>query len=629
MSGIVFEYRRNGAPAERPVAERMLDRLEHRGPDGRRLVVKHQVSLGCRHFWTTPEDIGEEQPLEAGGLMVAFDGRLDNREDLLRALDHRDRQDRLLSDARIVLEAFAAWGSDCFERLIGPFAIVLWDASTATAVIARDGLGDRTLFYSLDSRRLAVASEEHALLAHPGISARLDDNRISHHFAISVPADASTFFADISELRPGEVLAVGETGQRSRQCWQPQVEAGVARLSDDDCVERYRELLTGAVRCRLRSTTPPAVIMSGGLDSTAIAALGARELAASGANHRMRSVSWVFDELHECDERPFMDAVIARCGIEAWRVPGDDAWPLAKPAILSRNPSTPEQNPYRGLKERAYQQAARVGSRVALSGGSADVFSSGTGSWFWALLREGRFLEAGISMVGDIRKRGAFEALRRAGFGAVVRPIRARLAPPKVRPPWLTDFARSRIGEEDTPSCWRDAFPRPAQCAAVLGACEARGISAEIFDANIAGVDLRHPYRDRRLTEFMLAVPAHQLYRHGCFKHLARVAAAGLLPPEIPARVEPTLLTPLFRRGVFERERAQVHRILGSVGAEWPRFVDRKRIEEILRSGPQLPLDEVLIWHCVGFESWLGRHGWKTDSRHGTNRTVSLVESAA
>jgi asparagine synthase (glutamine-hydrolysing) len=369
--------------------------------------------------------------------------------------------------------------------------------------------------------------------------------------------------------------------------------------------------------------------MSGGLDSTAIAAIGARELAASGASHRMRSVSWVFDELHECDERPFMDAVIARCGIEAWRVPGDDAWPLAKPSILSRNPSTPEQNPYRELKERAYQQAERTGSQVVLSGGSADVFSSGAGAWFWDLLRGGRFLEAGISMVGDIRKRGPFAALRRAGFGAIVRPVRTRRASPEEWAPWLTDFAKSRIGAEDSPACWRDAFPRPVQCAAALGACEARGISAEIYDANIAGVDLRHPYRDRRLTGFMLSVPAHQLYRHGRFKHLARIAAAGLLPPEIPARVEPTLLTPLFRRGVFERETAKVRRVLDDSDAEWPRFVDRKRVEEILRGGPQRPLDEVLLWHCVGFESWLGRHGWTAASRHGNNRTVSLTESAA
>jgi asparagine synthase (glutamine-hydrolysing) len=340
-------------------------------------------------------------------------------------------------------------------------------------------------------------------------------------------------------------------------------------------------------------------------------------------------VSWIFDELLECDERPFIDAVVAHCGLEAWRVAGDDAWPLANPAVLSRNPSTPEQNPYRELKQRAYQRVAATGSRAALTGGSADVFSSGTGAWFWDLLRARRFLEAGTSMAADVGKRGLREALRRAGFGAPFRPIRSLLAPPPEHAPWLTGFAISRVGEKETRSWWRNAFPRPAQSAAVLGAREARGVSAEIFDANSAGVDLRHPYRDRRLTEFMLTIPAHQLYRQGRYKHLARAAAAGLLPPEIPARVEPTLLTPLFRRGVFERERQMVQRILHGADAMWPRFVDRAWVEEILRVGPQRSLDEIILWHCVGFESWIGRHCRSATARQGNKETISLQESAA
>jgi asparagine synthase (glutamine-hydrolysing) len=369
--------------------------------------------------------------------------------------------------------------------------------------------------------------------------------------------------------------------------------------------------------------------MSGGLDSTSIAAVGARELAAGGSGFQMRAVSWIFDELHECDERSYMDAVIEHCGIEAWRVAGDDAWPLANPALLSRNPSTPEQNPYRELKERAHRRAAIVGSRVALSGATADIFSLGAGAWFWDLLREGRLIEAGTSMTTDIGKLGIRKALSRAGFGVLLRPIRGLLTPQADSAPWLTDFARNRITKNETPFWRLEAFPRPAQCAAVLGARTARGVSVEIFSANSAGVDLRHPYRDRRLTEFMLAVPTHQLYRHGRFKPLARAAAAGLLPPEIPARVEPTLLTPLFRRGVFERERVTVQKILDASDTMWPRFVDRRKVEDILRFGPQQPLDEVLLWQCLGFESWLRRHEWKESPRRGNSERLSLQESAA
>jgi hypothetical protein len=156
-----------------------------------------------------------------------------------------------------------------------------------------------------------------------------------------------------------------------------------------------------------------------------------------------------------------------------------------------------------------------------------------------------------------------------------------------------------------------------------------RGCRAEIFDTNLAGIDLRHPYRDRRLTEFMLSVPAHQLYRHGRFKHLARAAAADLLPPEIPAREEPTLLTSLFRRGVFERQRADVHRLLVSNGSVWKQFVDTRIIEETLLCGPRRPHDEAVLWQCVAFESWLQRHRWHSKARQPCKWSVSLAESAA
>ena len=343
----------------------------------------------------------------------------------------------------------------------------------------------------------------------------------------------------------------------------------------------------------------------------------------------MRAVSWVFDELYQCDEREFMDLVIAHSNLEAWRVCGDDAWPLANPAFVSENPNSPEQNPYRELKQRAFRRAAEGGSRVVLSGASADVLSSGTRPWFVDLLRTGRVRDAGASLAADIRKRGITEALRRADFGAPLRPFRARLFRQPTPMPWLTDSAWAKVNQDGIREWWGDVFPRPLQCAAVLGARDALGVSLEIFDGNGAGVEIRHPYRDRRLTEFMLQVPAHQLYRFGRYKYLARVAAEGLLPPEIPGRVEPTHLTPLFQRGVFEHQRETVHELLFTGDATWPRFVKRHYLENILQNGPRRPIDDMVLWHCIDLESWIRRHGWTPTARHNNQGSVSLQESAA
>jgi hypothetical protein len=120
----------------------------------------------------------------------------------------------------------------------------------------------------------------------------------------------------------------------------------------------------------------------------------------------------------------------------------------------------------------------------------------------------------------------------------------------------------------------------------------------------------------------MLSVPAHQLYRHGRFKHMARAAAADLLPREIPARVEPTVLTPLFRRGIFDRERASVHRLLFSADSTWDRFVDRGWIKQTIDNGPQRAGDEIVLWQCVSLESWLLRHRWCVEARQSSDWPV-------
>ncbi len=147
----------------------------------------------------------------------------------------------------------------------------------------------------------------------------------------------------------------------------------------------------------------------------------------------------------------------------------------------------------------------------------------------------------------------------------------------------------------------------------VLGPREARSVSLEIFNANRAGIDLRHPYRDRRLVEFMLAAPAHQLYRRGRYKHVARVAATDFLPPEIPVRELPTLLTPLFYRGLRGRGARRTQELLGSPSAMWPRRVDRDWLSDVVRDGPRQEIDDLVWWQCAAFELWQIRH-WTTSN---------------
>lgn len=605
MSGFICIFQRDQAPVEHEVAQRMLATLKHRGPDGADLTVSSHVALGHQHFWTTPEEVGERQPLRAtdGNRTLVFDGRLDNRADLLQALEC---QETTLSDAKLILSAYERWGTDCVKRLLGPFAFALYDRTERTVFCARDALGDRTLYYYLDARVLVVASEEQAILRYPTVTTRVNERRLASYFALEHPTDGSTFFTNVMELLPAHVLYVGEEKYRTWRYWDVDPRRRVRYRTDEEYGEHFHALLNESVLCRLRTSAPPAVMMSGGLDSTSVAALASRHLRQHFPSAQLRTISYVFDELTSCDERWYMEAMTARYQTEAIQFLGDDGWPLREVATLPPpNPNTPEDSPYRRLFRRVYEIAHERGTRTILTGAFGDDLYAGARYWLLDLLKEGRLRQAVVDSVWEMRRYG-FRRLARRNLLPLLGWRWVRKLRPRARPTWLTTEATALLPDSDAWPVSAASAARPEQHRMLLGLHEGHDIATETVQANRAGVELEFPYRDRRLIEFMLAIPAHQLYRHGLYKPILRVGMRGILPERIRRRRHPTLLTPLFMRGMVERERDTVRRALAHDTCEWPRYV---RSDWLWNRGPgerSSDMEELIPWMCVCFERWRG-----------------------
>lgn len=580
----------------------MLVALDHRGRDGRDVLCRPTVVLGHQRFWKVPEEVGERQPLSdsRAGADLVFDGRLDNRAELAAALGLTAAEARERSDAALVLAAYGRWGERCFERLLGPFAVAVWDGRREHVVCARDAMGDRTLFYTLNRRALAIASEEAALLALPWVSDRLDEATLARFLAVEPPEPGATFFADLRELPPASVLVVGRGAERSFLHWQAEPRPALSRSSDAEHAERFREVLAESVRCRLRTLGPPAVMMSGGLDSTSVAALAATELAAAG-RPPLVTVSWVFDELAACDERRYMDPLVERYRLRALRVPGDDAWPLSGVATWPHNPSTPLEGPYRRLRERVYAAARREGVTTILTGEYGDELYTGGEHWLADLLRQGRLATAGAELARDLWLHLRGQRQRYSIRNALGRVVRRRTPGIGTAPaPWLTPLAAGLAARAAT---METVGPRQS----LLDGTGARAVTVELFHASRAGVELRRPYRDRRLIELALATPAHQLYRPGRTKWILRRALAGVLPEPIRLRRRPTSLLPLAARGLLEREAATLAALLHSPDALWPRYVRPDWLARVpaerLRAG-QDGAELVVSWLCLCLELW-------------------------
>ena len=607
MSGLLLIHHRDGRPVERPLAERLLGRLDHRGPDGRDVHWTFSSAFGHQHFWTTPEEVGERQPLAgSAGVHLALDGRLDNRDELIAALGGDARPD--ISDAALLLRAYLAWGEELLGRVLGPLAIVVLDEPRRRVVCGRDALGDRTLFYYLDARLFAVASEAHPLLALPQVSSRADESTQARFFALQPPAPGASFFADVRELPPAHGLRVDAASERLWRHWSPRVEPRARRRSDADHVAEFRAVLAASVRSRLRATAPPAVLMSGGLDSTSVAALAARELAAKGEAKKVLAVSWVFDELTSIDERPYMDAVVDAAGLGTLRFAGDDAWPLADPGTWPHRPDAPFEGLYPRLHQRAYAAAAGAGRRVLLTGEYGDSLYVGGADWLRDLLREGRWLAAARQLLAGLTpdNRRAPGATLGTALGRVLGG--RRYGPRPVD--WLTPEALAHLEAREELAPPGLAHGRRERWDTLLDLRGSQAVALETAPAARAGVELRRPYRDRRLIEHCLGLPAHLVFRPGWMKWVLRRAMAGILPETVRRRRHASSLYPLFRRGVVEREAATVDALLGEPTALWPRYVRpdwlaaaRRRLHVEHRPGAAA----VVVWHCICLELWSRR----------------------
>jgi asparagine synthase (glutamine-hydrolysing) len=584
----------------------MMAGLAHRGPDGHRICHRPPVVLGHQHHWTTPEEQGEQQPLVSSDdrFHLVLDGRLDNRDELLSMTEMQSpalARARQLSDAALLVELYSRLRERCFAHLIGPFVIVIYDRLAGRVICARDALGDRTLFYHLSARLLVLASEEASLLSHPAVSRQPNEESLAAYYAVRAARAGTTLYRDVNELLPGHYLSIDHDQVRQVRFWaaQPGPDEPLPEHREAQYIEQLRSSLEVAVRARLRAGEPPAVLMSGGLDSTAVAALAARKLAFGGNHVRLTTISWVFDELPAMDERTYIDAMAVRYDLRSIQLTGDDAWPLR--VATRQNPGRPDLSPFRELSCRAFAAAHEAGARVLLSGWFDHVYSGGS-AWLAELIRNHRRCQALAELRGLVSRCGVRGALRDPFLRGALR----RLVPfpaPAPAPCWLTPQARAMVQDiEDWPPQVASTH-RPDQYRSVLGLLPAHVATGEIYHASRAGIELRYPYRDRRLVELMLSLPAYMLYRSGIRKYITVRAMEGILPDQVRCRKEITSLYPLYLRGMYERELGALQTLLERPGALWRRYVNSRWLHEEITCRRATSL---VLWVCASMELWRG-----------------------
>jgi len=301
-------------PPDRLLLQRMMGRMRHRGPDGGGWYRDRRAALG--HTRLAIIDVeGGAQPLsnEDGTLWITFNGEIFNYLEIAADLTARGHVLRTRSDTEVIVHAFEQWGTRCFERLNGQWAFALWDCRAHALVLARDRMGVRPLHWAWSGERFLFASEIKALFADPLLERRLDPGGLAEIFTFWCPVAPRTAFAGVGELPPGSFAVIENGRMRVEPYWTASFPAAGAEPVQDlaENCRTLRERLVEAARLRfLRSDVPVGAYLSGGIDSSVIAAIVAR-----CTNAPVSTFSLRFTDA-EYDEGPFQQEMARRLGTE-------------------------------------------------------------------------------------------------------------------------------------------------------------------------------------------------------------------------------------------------------------------------------------------------------------------------
>ena len=525
--------------------------LSARGCDRGREISKGSIGMSYRAFHINRESRLEVQPYVAyEGHILVLDGRLDNREELIRLTGLRcDAGSRCLTDVEIVMTAYLKWGEGFVSRLVGEFALSLWDSVSRRLLLARDPVGVRSLFYKADATRVMWSTDLTALLdVFPAEELQIDEDHVAGYLS-RAKDPGRTPFKGFYNVRPGYVITVDHLGCVSeRRFWGLDPDAEIRFSSDAEYEERFLELFEEAVGSRLRAESTVMAELSGGLDSSSIVCMADRLIKRGCVEApRLEMVSHVSDECATADERQFIHSVEEHVGRQSNYIRQEE-FPFLTPMSDTSRIST--INP--SLTNAGYLNALKVlmgakGSRIRLSGVGGDELLHSVNDpspELCELLVGWRFLRLWrrVKVWGKLLREPYGRLLwRKALLPSLPLHVQATFKN-GVRglsvPIWMnSDFvARTHLRERYVSVQDIYGFRRPTGRDQSVGFLSVANVIAQGHLAEACEHEVSYPYLHLPLVEFLCAIPFDQLLRPGQSRFLMRRALAGVLPEKILRR---------------------------------------------------------------------------------------------
>lgn len=618
MCGIAGILENPGKSPARSLLLEMAGELRHRGPDGCGLFL-HQA-FGMVNTRLSIVDLeGGDQPIpnEDRRYWVVQNGEIYNSPELTEVLREKGHSFRTHCDTEVIVHAYEEWGTDCLSQFNGPFAFAIWDTLRGELFVARDRLGIRPLFIAECKGRLLFASEGKALLRHPDMPRQIDPTGLHESFELWATGPERSAFVGVRELPPGHYL-LAKPGEAPRiHAWwdlsfRPSSECRTEPV--EDLADELYALLEDATKLRLRADVPVGAYLSGGLDSSATAAM-VRRL----TSKTLRSFSIQFQD-PRFDERTFQTQMAGALGtdLSSVEISADEIGASMREVVrlgekpLLRTAPAPMFRLSRLVKDSNF--------KVVLTGEGADemfagyqIFQEDKIRRFWAkapksTMRSAPFKRLYPYLAHDLGRTGGFLA---GFFGRHLEETDDLLYSHRLRfentarmQVYLSEHVRAVAATHGTPTGrlierLPAAFPQFSplgraqylEIKTFLQGYLIHGQGDRMLMGN--GVEGRFPFLDHRVAEFAATIPDKYRIRGLKEKYLLRRSVGHLLPKEILARPKLPYRAPILQAFFGENAPRDLRPLVAKDRLNRSELFDAERVERLVSKLERSPADRV------------------------------------
>lgn len=623
MSGICGIVNFDGAPVDPELLKRMAEAVAYRGPDGINYWVEGNVGLAHLALHSTPEAIHERQPLvnKGGDLTLVADARVDNRAELIHILTikgyiNKNNPD----DAELILAAYDCWGEDCPKYIIGDYAFSIWNRQDQNLLCVRDALGVKPLHYYYKDAFLCFSSEAKQILQHPWVLTKLDEIALARFLMSDISDPHRTYFKDVNKLLPGSSFTASHSGFKLNRYWDLHPSTQIHYYNENEYSEHFLEIFERSVSDRLRSRQKNiGILMSGGLDSGSIAAVAQRS--ASAKNKKIKAYTYSFNTLETCSERQYTETMKNELGIEIEYVDVEDIGILENDKIFH----TDLESPFFGwgcVQNQIYNIIQQQNIQVVFSGQGGDSLISGT-----SYIYLDKFLQGDFGILTDIAR----EAQKRGKsyWFTLFKPIIPELLQKGIESIFkykrnqkeigfqisLDEKFVSRFGllnkktnygspKKSRSYAWEYLYDEMVNLGNV-------GRAVYFLDRTAAkyGIEERHPYLDRRIAEYVLAIPQDQLYKNRIYKSLLRSSMANILPNLVRERISKTYFGDFLRQELIKNEQLVYSIFFDESQLQKLRIIDMHKLQKLYKNREKsVTFLNLGLWYIIMTELWLQEH---------------------